>query len=41
MTSNFVVGAPYARKDIAAIIDLPLSRRKGGNWETGYAEWCG
>jgi hypothetical protein len=32
----FQVGAHYTRAEVAAVIDLPASKARGGDWATGY-----
>lgn len=37
----FVRGRRYTRAEVAELVDLPLHRRTGGNWNTGYDSWSG
>jgi hypothetical protein len=41
MQDQLIVGSLYQREQVAEIVHLPLNRRKGGDWATGYAEWDG
>jgi hypothetical protein len=41
MASNFIVGELYSRENVAERISLPIDKRKGGDWATGYSEWNG
>jgi hypothetical protein len=41
MAVSFEVGELYSRDDVAERVGLPLDRRKGGDWATGYSEWDG
>lgn len=38
---GFLVGDQYTRDEIAERIGMPVDRRKGGAWATGYDEWEG
>src|SRR4051812_47127124 len=41
MSNQFVKGKKYTRAEVAQVIGLPVQRRVGGNWHTGYDSWKG
>jgi hypothetical protein len=38
---SFSKGCSYTRAQVAEEIGLPLNRRRGGNWDTGYDRFDG
>ncbi|HEV2817809.1 MAG TPA: hypothetical protein VGW40_11400 [Allosphingosinicella sp.] len=39
VATSFQTGQLFTRAQVAAHIGLPLDRRKGGHWDTGYSRW--